>query len=73
MELVLSVVSYVLCDAFPKTHSQQGSRGLEKDSFDITGKHTTQPGVYSLLAEAASHSEPDLWLRPVQAIKPAAQ
>lgn len=73
MEPLLSVVSYVLCDASPTTGSQQGTRGLEKDSFDTTGKHTTQPAVCSLLAEATTHSKPDLWLGPAQAAKPAAQ
>lgn len=53
-------MSYVLCDASPTTRSQQGSGGLEKDSSDISGKHTTQPAVSSLLAEAAGHSGPGL-------------
>ena len=73
MAPLLSVVSYVLCDASPTTGSQQGSGGLEKDSSDISGKHTTQPAVSSLLAEAVVHSEPDLWLRQAQAARPAAQ
>lgn len=73
MESLLSVLSYVLCDSSPTTGSQQGRRGLEKDSSDISGKHTTQPAVSSLLAEAAAHSELDLWLRQAQAAEPAAQ
>lgn len=73
MESLLSTVSYVLCDASPATRSQQGSGGLEKDSSDISGKHTAQPAVSSLLAEAAAHSGPGLWLRHTQAAEPAAQ
>lgn len=73
MESLLSTVSYVLCDASPTTGSQQGSQGLEEDSSDISGKHTTQPAVCGLLAEAAARSEPGLWLRHTQTAEPAAQ
>lgn len=73
MESLLSTVSYVLCDVSPTTGSQQGSAGLEEDSSDISGKHTTQPAVCSLLAEAAARSQPGLRLRHARAAKPAAQ
>lgn len=49
-------MSYVLCETSSTTGSQQESRGLEKDSSDISKEHATQPAVFSQSAKAAAHS-----------------
>jgi len=56
MEIPLSTMSYVLYNASWTTVSRQEGKGLEKDSSDISGKHTTDPAFSSQLAESEAYS-----------------